>query len=64
MNRVELAHPLAGDAAGEDLVRSVGQSLGFYLTLQQGNGAQGNTQWPNFRTYEPITLADPANPGS
>lgn len=31
-------------------------NLRFFLTLQQGNGAQGNTQFPNFRSYQQITI--------
>ncbi|MBE0593820.1 MAG: hypothetical protein IH616_15615, partial [Gemmatimonadales bacterium] len=37
---------------------SVGQStrVGFYLVLQMGNGAQGNTEWPDFRLFQPFTI--------
>ena len=52
----ELSHPLAGDANGQDLVRSAGDALGFYLTLRVGNGAQGNTQVPGFRSYRSIIV--------
>lgn len=55
----ELSHPLSGDATREDFVRSAGQALGFFLSLQQGNGAQGNTQWPGFRDYEIIGIVGP-----
>lgn len=39
-------------------VPAVGQSVkvGFYLVLQMGNGAQGNTEWPGFRLFQPITI--------
>jgi len=51
----ELSHPLVG-TLGEDFVRAVGDQLGFFLTLRSGNGAQGNTQWPGFRIFEPIII--------
>jgi hypothetical protein len=37
---------------------AVGQStrVGFYLVLQMGNGAQGNTEWPGFRLFQPFTI--------
>jgi hypothetical protein len=37
---------------------AVGQSMriGFYLVLQMGKGAQGNTEWPDFRVFQPITI--------
>ena len=39
-------------------VPAVGQSVkvGFYLVLQMGSGAQGNTEWPGFRLFQPITI--------
>jgi len=40
---------------------SVGDMLGFFLSVQQGNGAQGNTQWPDFRSYEQITIVGPGS---
>jgi len=54
----ELAHPLTGGGV-QDFSRSAGQPLGFFLTLRVGNGAQGNTQVPGFRTYRSITIAGP-----
>jgi hypothetical protein len=51
----ELSHPLGG-TPGEDFVRAAGDPLGFYLTLRSGKGAQGNTQWPGFRIFEPIII--------
>lgn len=53
----ELAHPLTGDA--RDFSRSPGQTLGMFLTLQTGNGATGNTQFPGFRQYQRIRIASP-----
>lgn len=50
----EVSHPLSGDAY--DFARGAGQPLGLFLTLQQGNGAQGNTQWPQFRQYLEIVV--------
>jgi hypothetical protein len=54
----ELSHPLTGGGA-QDFSRTAGQQLGFFLTLRVGNGAQGNTQVPNFRTYRQITITGP-----
>jgi len=39
-----------------DLQASVGDSLGFFITLRLGSGAQGNTQWPGFLVYYPVTI--------
>lgn len=51
----ELFHPLAsGDT--RDFAKQAGERLGFFLSLQIGNGAQGNTQWPGFRDYRMITI--------
>lgn len=58
----ELSHPLSGD--DQDFDRTAGERVGFFLSLQQGNGAQGNTQWPGFRTYEPIDIVGLPGPGS
>ena len=52
----ELSHPLSG-TTGEDLLRSAGQPMGFFVTLRIGNGAQGNTQWPGFRIFQRMTVA-------
>ena len=35
----ELSHPLGDDANGQDIVRGVGEALGFYLTPGSSNGA-------------------------
>lgn len=51
----ELSHPLVG-TPGEDFIRSTDQTLGFFLTLRIGKGAHGNTQWPGFRVFQPITI--------
>ena len=51
----ELSHPLSG-TLGEDFEREAGESLGFFLTLRSGKGAQGNTQWPGFRIFESIIV--------
>jgi hypothetical protein len=39
-----------------DLQRSADDPAGFFLTLRLGSGAQGNTQWPGFLDYHPITI--------
>jgi len=54
----ELSHPLTGGGV-QDLSRAAGQQLGFFLTLRVGNGAQGNTQVPGFRSYRQITITGP-----
>lgn len=46
----ELSHPLNSGQA-QDIAAAVGQAFGFYVTLLSGNGAQGNTQFPGFRSY-------------
>jgi hypothetical protein len=30
--------------------------VGFYLAVQMGKGAQGNTEWPDFRVFKKITI--------
>jgi len=52
----EIKHPLNSGDTAHDFIRAAGQQLGFFLTLQQGSGAQGNTQWPGFRSYLKITI--------
>jgi len=52
----EIKHPLNSGDTAHDFARAAGQQLGFFLTLQQGSGAQGNTQWPGFRSYRKITI--------
>jgi len=55
----ELSHPLSGDRRGQDLVRAAGDPLGFFLTLHNGRGAWGGTNFPGFRDYYQITIAGP-----
>ncbi len=51
----ELVHPLSsGDA--RDFSLTAGDAVGFFLTVQVGNGAQGNTQHPGFRVFRSITV--------
>jgi hypothetical protein len=52
----ELAHPLAGMPGEDFIIRTSGESLGFYLTLRSGNGAQDNTQWPGFRIFREVAI--------
>jgi hypothetical protein len=55
----ELAHPLnSGDL--HDFALSAGDKVGVFVTLQLGNGAQGNTQYPGFRNYLEIMIGDAA----
>lgn len=51
----ELSHPLDGDGL-QDVSRTEGQSFGIFLSLTNGNGAQGNTQFPGFRQYLEIVV--------
>jgi hypothetical protein len=51
----ELSHPL-NNGDSKDIAVSAGQSLGFFLTLRVGKGAQGNTQWPGFRVFRYIDI--------
>jgi hypothetical protein len=47
------------DPDGYDFyVPAVGGStwIGFYLVLQGGKGAQGNTEYPDFRVFQPIEI--------
>ncbi len=30
--------------------------IGFYLVLQMGSGAQGNTEYPDFRVFQPVKI--------
>jgi hypothetical protein len=53
----EIAHPLTGDAAHDIQVNlAQGTTLGVYVVLQLGSGAQGNTQYPGFRVYKSIQI--------
>ena len=51
----ELVHPL-NSGESTDIAAGTGDSFGFFLTLQSGNGAQGNTQVPGFRSYQTIQV--------
>ncbi|MEJ2216357.1 MAG: hypothetical protein P8099_07055 [Gemmatimonadota bacterium] len=52
----ELWHPLASGDAGHDFTLAAGDSIGTFLTLQIGNGANGNTQIPGFRDWMKIHI--------
>lgn len=52
----ELSHPLSSGEGG-DIAVGAGDPLGLFLSLVNGNGAQGNSQWPGFRNYLAITVA-------
>ena len=56
----ELSHPLiSGDE--EDFALTAGSSvIGFFGTLRVGNGAQGNTQFLDFRDFTRIYIVAPA----
>ena len=54
----EVSHPLdSGDP--NDFSLQIGETVGMFLSLRLGKGAQGNTQWPGFRMYLPITIDNP-----
>jgi hypothetical protein len=54
----ELARPLTTTDANLDFQVSLatGRTLGLYVVLQLGKGAQGNTEFPGFRNYMPIQI--------
>jgi len=39
-----------------DLRSAEGDSRGFFVTLRNGSGAQGNTQWPGFLQYMRVVI--------
>jgi hypothetical protein len=51
----EMSHPLTGGGP-QDFDLEVGDVVGMFLRLALGNGAQGNTIYPDFRVYHPITI--------
>ena len=52
----ELSHPLGSEDAPYDFLLKPGKSVGLFLRLAVGNGAQGKTIWPGFRDYRPIQI--------
>ncbi|MDH3457859.1 MAG: hypothetical protein OER90_13555 [Gemmatimonadota bacterium] len=53
----ELKRSLNSDGSDPyDFSIQLGQTLGFYVVVQMGNGAQGNSEYPDFRVYERITI--------
>jgi hypothetical protein len=53
----ELSRPLmTGDARDFQVDLSTGATLGLYVVLQLGKGAQGNTEFPGFRNYLEIAI--------
>jgi hypothetical protein len=53
----EIAHPLNSADNARDFSELSGDKIGLFLTMQTGNGAAGNTQWPAFRQYLEIRIA-------
>jgi hypothetical protein len=51
----ELSHPLTGGGT-QDFDLGVDDVVGMFLRLAVGNGAQGNTVYPDFRVYHEITI--------
>jgi len=52
----EISHPLMGSDPTQDFQLGFGDEIGFFVTLRVGKGAQGNTQYPDFRTYCTISI--------
>jgi hypothetical protein len=52
----EISHPITGDGFGQDVSAAAGDVVPLFLTLRQGRGAAGNTQWPDFRVYHKVTI--------
>ncbi len=68
----ELSHPLStsdvctnadprkgcGALLGKriDLLAATGNARGFFVTLRNGSGAQGNTQWPGFLRFMKVVI--------
>jgi hypothetical protein len=53
----EISHPLAsGDTRDFNLQSGAGETVGMFLRLAVGNGAQGKTIWPGFRVYKVIDI--------
>ena len=51
----EISHPLSSGEP-QDFDLSSGDSVGMFLRLAVGNGAQGKTIWPAFRDYFVIAI--------
>lgn len=51
----EISHPLTGGGL-QDFDLESGETVGLFLRLAVGNGAQGKTIWPGFRDYFPILI--------
>ncbi|MGB5527514.1 MAG: hypothetical protein WBN79_11670, partial [Gemmatimonadota bacterium] len=51
----EISHPLSSGEV-QDFDLESGDSVGMFLRLAVGNGAQGKTIWPAFRDYFPIPI--------
>jgi hypothetical protein len=54
--RYEISHPLLGSDPTQDFQLGFGDQVGFFVTLRVGKGAQGNTQYPDFRTYCTVSI--------
>jgi hypothetical protein len=52
----EVSHPLMGADPTQDFQLEFGDQIGFFVTLRVGKGAQGNTQYPDFRSYCTISI--------
>ena len=52
----EISHPLRNSGQLQDFDLESGDSVGLFLRLAVGNGAQGKTIWPGFREYYVIPI--------
>jgi hypothetical protein len=55
----ELSKPLRSGDTAHDFQLNFGDTTGFYLVLQLGKGAQGNTEFPGHEIYIPMTISIP-----
>ncbi|KPJ83316.1 MAG: hypothetical protein AMS18_17585 [Gemmatimonas sp. SG8_17] len=60
----ELSHPLMGSDPAQDFQLGFGDQIGFFVTLRIGKGAQGNTQYPDFRSYCTISIVPGGGSGA
>jgi hypothetical protein len=52
----EVVHPLKSDDPEHNTQLELGDATGFFVVVQQGNGAKGNTEWPGFRVWQTFDI--------
>ncbi len=52
----EISRPLMGSDPTQDFQLGFGDQIGLFVTLRIGKGAQGNTQFPYFRSYCTVNI--------